>query len=44
MYMYMYIYMYIYLKHFVVHLKLTQYCESTILQLKNNNQEIYSRR
>ena len=37
-----YIYMYIY-ETLVVHLKLTQYCKSTILQLTNNNQEIYSR-
>ena len=27
-------YIYIYLNHFAVHLKLTQYCKSTIFQLK----------
>ena len=26
------IYIYIYLDHFVIHLKLTQYCKSTIVQ------------
>ena len=26
--------MYIYMNHFAVHLKLTQYCTSTVLQLK----------
>ena len=34
------IYIYMYIKkpnHFVVHLKLTQYCKSTILQLKKKN-------
>ena len=31
---YIYIYIYIYLNHFAVHLKLTQYCKSTIVQLK----------
>ena len=33
---YIYIYMYIYLNHFDVHLKLTQHCKSTILQLKKH--------
>ena len=28
------IWIYIYLNHFSVHLKLTQYCKSTIVQLK----------
>ena len=27
-------YIYVYLNHFAVHQKLTQYCKSTILQLK----------
>ena len=33
---YIYVYIYIYMKPncFAVHLKLTQYCKSTILQLK----------
>ena len=29
------IYIYIYLKHFAVHLKLTQYCKSTVVVLKH---------
>ena len=43
----MYIYIYIYahthicikLNHFAVHLKLTQHCKPTILQLKKQNKE-----
>ena len=30
-------YAYIYLNHFTVHLKLTQYCKSTIVQLKKKH-------
>ena len=33
-YIYVCLYIYIYLNHFAVHLKLTQHCKSTILQLK----------
>ena len=31
---YIYLYIHIYLNHFAVHLKLTQHCKFTILQLK----------
>ena len=34
-----YIYIYIELNHYAVHLKLTLYCKSTILQLKNKKQK-----
>ena len=38
MYVYiLYIHIYIKLNHFAVHLKLTQHCKSTILQLKNQH-------
>ena len=36
---YEYIYIYMYQNHFEVHLKLTQYCKSMILQLKKNKQK-----
>ena len=32
-------YIYIWLKYFAIHLKLTQHCKSTILQLKKKPQE-----
>ena len=32
------IYLYIELNHFAVHLKLTQYCKSTILQLRKRTE------
>ena len=43
---YIYIYIYIYViyispSHFAVHLKLTQHCKSTILQLKKKKRETY---
>ena len=34
-----YIWIYIYLNHFAVHLKLTQYCKSTIVQLKKKRKK-----
>ena len=33
------IYIYIYLSHFAIHLKVTQYYKSTILQLKKKRNE-----
>ena len=32
----------IYLNHFAVHLKLTQYCKSTILQLKKKRRMFWT--
>ena len=41
-YIYIYIYIYIYLNHFAVHLKLRQYCKSTILQFFKKFKKILS--
>ena len=38
-YSYPYIYGYIYLNHFAVHLKLTQYCKSTVVQLEKKKKK-----
>ena len=38
-YSYPYIYGYIYLNHFAVHLKLTQYCKSTVVQLEKKKEK-----
>ena len=40
MYIYFYTYIYKQLNHFAVFLKIIQYCKSTILQLKNNNNSL----
>ena len=39
-YIYMFIYTHTYLNHCAVHRKLEQYCKSTILQLKKNQDRI----